>query len=319
MYKNFLSVKIAELTVVDLLKDSLYDLVSKCLCLEELHLIRCKLPSSSLELNSPESNLKCLVLKNCCIYDCDRSFSHVSINIPTLLRFKYEGSSCYPSINNAENLIEAEIKLDYSEKNEHGLFFNLLKDLRNVKVLTLCFRYLEVVDTNGGRSLLPPLCNLKHLAITLLLAENALPSLMCLLRNSPCLETLSMNLQLNRYDLSEDVYNEVEAPILVPHILPSDCVMHLTKIEITNFQGLKVEMEFVKMMLQSSLCLKGMVICISSRYEHLKKKLGRLFDEIGDQTKKKMFDEILQKKRDAAVENLLACTCVSPDARILIK
>ncbi|MCL7032787.1 hypothetical protein MKW94_021243 [Papaver nudicaule] len=295
MYKNFLSVKYAELTAVDLLEDSLYELVSKCLCLEELRLIRCNFSSSSLELNSPESNLKCLPLA--------MSLSTFQLCCNSSIKSHH----VTPLSTMQKVLLKQESNSIIMKKNEHMLFFNLLKDLHNVKVLTLFFRYLEVLDTNAGRSLLPLLCNLKHLDITLLLAENELPSLMCLLRNSPSLETLSMNLHLDRYNRAKDIYDEDEVTIPEQPLLPSDSVMHLTKIDITNFQGLKAEMEFVKIMLQSSLCLKEMVICISSRYEYLKKSFG------------KMFYEVLQKKRDAAVENVLACPCVSPDARILIK
>ncbi|KAI3876440.1 hypothetical protein MKX03_028943, partial [Papaver bracteatum] len=97
-----------------------------------------------------------------------------------------------------------------------------------------------------------------------------------------------------------------ELTILEPLLLPSDRVLHLTKIDIKNFQGLKVEVEFVRIMLQSSLCLKEMVICISPRYEHLKQRL-------------ELLDKVLQKKNNVAVENILACTCSSPDAQLLIK
>ncbi|KAI3876438.1 hypothetical protein MKX03_028941 [Papaver bracteatum] len=306
LYKSFLSVKILKITVVELRKDSVNDLVSKCSCLEELHIIRCKFPSYSFELNSPESNLKCLVLQ----IPNDEVFSHVSLHVPSLSRFKYEGASCYPSINNAENVIEAEIKMVLNKSNEHMFLCNLLKNLSNVKVLMLCFRYLEVLDTNGGTSLLTPLCNLKHLSIKSWRFERELMSLMCLLRNSPYLETLSIDLHCGNEGLEHmpfSLYRDRrELTILEPLLLPSDRVLHLTKIDIKNFQGLKVEVEFVRIMLQSSLCLKEMVICISSRYEHLKQRL-------------ELLDKVLQKKKNVAVENILACTCSSPDAQLLIK
>ncbi|XP_026417473.1 putative F-box protein At3g58860 [Papaver somniferum] len=100
---SFLSVKIAKFTVVELRKKSVYDLVSKCPCLEELHLIRCKLPSSSFKLNSPESNLKCLVLQQS----------------------------------------EAKDRMLNTRDNEHELLCKLLQDLCNVEVLTLCYQNLE--------------------------------------------------------------------------------------------------------------------------------------------------------------------------------
>ncbi|MCL7032926.1 hypothetical protein MKW94_022987 [Papaver nudicaule] len=311
-YKSFLSVKIVKLTVVALLKDSVHDLVSKCPCLEELHLVHCSLPSSSFELNSPESNLKCLVLQNCISSTSyNRTFSHVSINIPTLSRLKYDVTPGYPSINNAENLIEAEINMFFNQRYEHEykLLCKLLMDLRNAKVLTLRVRYLEVLDTNGGRSLLNPLCNLKHLQIELWRLKIELPSLMCLLRNSPCLESLSINfgVYVDAKDMIPLLYNDDEVTILEPLSLPSDCAIHLVKIEIKNFNGLKVEMKFVEIMLQSSLCLKEMVIFIRSRYRLLKQRIG------------KEHHEVLQKKKAAAIENILACTCASPDAKILIK
>ncbi|RZC49420.1 hypothetical protein C5167_017846 [Papaver somniferum] len=223
--------------------------------------------------------------------------------------FKYEGASCYLSINNAENLIEVEIQMVFNKPNEHMFLFKLLNNLSNVEVLKLGFRYLEVLDTNGGRSMLTPLCNLKHLSLKLLRLEREVLTFMCLLRNSPYLETLSIDLHSGNEDLEDmllSVYSDGICTVMEPLLLPSDCVMHLTKIEIKNFQGSKVEMEFVKIMLQSSLCLKEMVICISSRYEYLKQRLKQL-------------GEFLHKKKNAAVENILACTCASPNAQILIK
>ncbi|KAI3832412.1 hypothetical protein MKX03_020646, partial [Papaver bracteatum] len=229
------------------------------------------------------------------------TFRHVAVNIPTLLQFKCEGISCYPNINNADNLTEAKIRILNTRENDHELLCNLLRDLRNVEVLTLCYQNLEV----------------RMFSAQMAQMVGDLPNLMCLLRNSPHIEALSLDLH-RIYEGAEgmisSVYNGDDLTILEPLLLPSilffddsvilntsDCVMHLTKIEIKNFQGQKVEMEFVKITLKSSLCLREMVICIRSRYELLKQRIGE------------EHNEVLQKKKDVAVENILACTCKSPD------
>ncbi|KAI3851465.1 hypothetical protein MKX03_013078 [Papaver bracteatum] len=257
LYRGFTSVNVVKLTHVELQKDSVYDLVSKCPCLKELHLIRCQIPSSFFELNAPESNLKCLVLQYC-VGNEGLPFEHASIHIPTLLQFKYKGSfrSGYLSIYNSENVIEAELEILRSLRNEHQLLCKLLKGLQNVKSLTL-FSYILEVPKN---------------------------------------EMLSA------------VYNVDEETVQKLHLLPPECVAHLMKIKIKNFQGLKVEMEFVKLFLRSSLCLKEMVICMSSRYR-------LLMLNIGEEHSKKT----LKKKKAKVIERLLAYKRVSPDAQILLK
>ncbi|MCL7047118.1 hypothetical protein MKW94_028257 [Papaver nudicaule] len=311
-YKSFTSVKVVNFFSVQLEKDSVYDLVSKCPCLEDLHLVHCQFPSSFFELNAPESNLNSLVLQYC--LGNGRSFKHASIHIPSLLLLKYKGTftSGYLSICGSKNLIEAEINiaLDYSPPNEHELLCKLLKDLRNVKSLTLIYRNLKVLNTNGGISLLTPLYSLKHLRVKLGHADKELPGLIRLLRSSPCLETLSIDFHL-RYETEDEILiavcNVDKEAVLQPHLLPSESITHLVRIKIEKFQGLKAEMEFVKLILLSSLCLKEMVVCINSRYNDLKEIVG------------KEHSKSLKNKKAETIEKLLACKRSSPDAQILLK
>ncbi|KAI3898490.1 hypothetical protein MKX03_019209 [Papaver bracteatum] len=307
LYRSFTSVKVAKLTSVELQKDSVYDLVSRCPCLEELHLINFKIPSSVLELNAPESNLKCLVLKSCFLF----SFEHASINIPTLLQLKFEGifTSGYLSIHNSENLIEAAIKIHYGPDDEYEMLCKLLKDLQNVKALTIFSGELEVLNINGGISLGTPFNNLKHLTVRLGKVHEEVSGLVCLLRSSPNLETLSIDLHpanVTRDEISSAFYNVDEEAVQQLHLLTYECA-HLMKLEIQNFQGLKVEMEFVKLILQSSSCLKEMVICIHSRYQDL-----RL-------TTRKEYSKTLKKQKAETIERLLAYKRASPNAQILLK
>ncbi|KAI3851466.1 hypothetical protein MKX03_019210 [Papaver bracteatum] len=313
LYRSFTSVNVVKLTHVELQKDSVYDLVSKCSRLEELHLIRCKIPSSFFELNAPESDLKCLVLQSC-LGNGGFGFEHASIHIPTLLQLKYKGSfkSGYLSIYNSENLIEAEVDISCSLHNEHQLLCKLLKDLKNVKSLTLFSHNLEVLNINGGISLRTPLNNLKHLAVKLRKVNKEALGLVFLLRSSPYLENLSLSIDFDTFMLPDNemlsqVYNINEEIIEKRHLLPPEWIAHLTKIRIENFQGLKVEMKFVELFLRSSLCLKEMVICISSKYRLLKLVKG------------KEVSKILKKKKAKIIERLLAYKRASPDAQILLK
>ncbi|MCL7047119.1 hypothetical protein MKW94_028258 [Papaver nudicaule] len=314
-YKSFASVNIVMFTNVELLKDSVYDLVSKCPCLEELHLLHCQIPSSFFELNAPESSLKCLVLESC-LGNKGLSFEHASIHIPTLLQLKYRGNfrSGYLSICNSENLIEAEISISYDPLYEHKLICKLVKNLLNVTSLTLSPSNLQVLDTNGGLTLLSPLNNLKHLIVKLRQVDKELSGLICLLRSSPYLETLSVDchpyFETNDEILS-GVYIVYEEVVQQPHVLPSRGVANLMRIKIENFQGLKVEMEFVKHILRSSLCLKEMVICIHSRYYYLEMRMKMI---TGDDHYK-----YLKIKKAETIKSLLACTPASPDARILLE
>ncbi|KAI3959495.1 hypothetical protein MKW98_019085 [Papaver atlanticum] len=309
-YKSFTSVKIPKLTSVELQKDSVYDLVSKCPCLEELHLLHCKIPSPFFELNVPKSNLKCLVFQSCVSNEWFDSLKHASIHIPTLLKLKYQGSfrSGYLSLYNSENIVEAEIDIYSSPHNKQKLLCKLLMDLQSVKSLTLFSVKLEVLNRNGGISLLAPLNNLRHLTVTVKLgqADKELLGLMCLLRSSPNLETLSIDFHRDletEDEMLSTVYNVDEEAVRQLHLLSSECVAHLMKIKINDFLGTKVEMEFVEHILRSSLCLKEMVICIRTRY----------YLNFAIRTE---HYEALKKK---SIASLLACTRASPDARILIE
>ncbi|KAI3959494.1 hypothetical protein MKW98_019084 [Papaver atlanticum] len=130
LYNNFTSVNIAKLASVELQKDSVYDLVSKCLCLEELHLIKCKISSPFSELNAPNTNLKSLVFQSSCLYPHSNSFE---IEVPT---------SGYLSLHNSVNIIGAEIDIYNSPLYQHNLS-KLLTNLQNVNSLTLFSKNLE--------------------------------------------------------------------------------------------------------------------------------------------------------------------------------
>ncbi|MCL7026095.1 hypothetical protein MKW94_010979 [Papaver nudicaule] len=306
----FTSVKAVKFTRVQLQRDSVYDFVSKCPCLEDLHLIDCQIPSSSFELIAPESNLKCLVVQYC---DGNGGFEHAYIHIPTLLQLKFVGSftTGYLSIYNSENLMEAEIDILYCPSNKHKLLCKLLNDVHNVKSLTLYSSNLEVLNTNGGISLPTPFNNLMHLIVKLGQADGELLGLMCLLRNSPCLETLSIDFHRRICEIEDEilsaVYNVDERAVLGPHLLPSECIAHLIEIKIENFLGVKAEMEFVRLILLSSLGLKEMVMCIRSIYNFLKHVMGE------------EHHTTLKKKKADTIESLLACTRASPYAKILLK
>ncbi|KAI3847139.1 hypothetical protein MKW92_009463 [Papaver armeniacum] len=314
LYRGFTSVNVVKLTFVELQKDSVYDLVSKCPRLEELHLVRCEISSSFFELNAPESNLKCLVLQSC--YGNDSlGFEHACIHIPTLLQLKYEGvfTSGHLSISSSKNLIEAEVDISCSLTlhNEHQLTCKLLKGLQNVKSLALFSHNLEVLNMNGGIRLPTPFNNLKHLTVKLAKVDKELLGFVCLLRSSPYLESLCLSIDFNcllsENEMLSAVYNGDEETVQQLCLLPPECLAHLMKIKIEYFQGLKVEMEFVKLFLRSSLCLKEMVICMSSGYRFLKLIIG------------KERSKTLKKKKAKIIERLLAYKRASPDAQILLK
>ncbi|KAI3960729.1 hypothetical protein MKW92_045948 [Papaver armeniacum] len=297
LYRSFTSVKIAKLTSVELQKDSVCDLLSKCPCLEELHLINFKIPSSVLELNAPESNLKCLVLKSCFLF----SFEHASINIPTLSQLKFEGTfeSGYLSVYNSENLIEAAIQIHYGPDDDYEMLCKLLKDLQNVKALTVFSGELEVLNINGGINLRTPFNNLKHLTVRLRKVDKQILGLVFLLRSSPYLETLSVDFHpaiFTKDEISSAFYNVDEEAVLQLHLLPYECA-HLMKLEIQNFPGPK----------KSSSCLKEMVVCIHSRYLHLRLTAG------------KEYSKTLKKQKAETIERILAYKRASPNAQILLK
>ncbi|KAI3831359.1 hypothetical protein MKW92_053129 [Papaver armeniacum] len=298
LYRSFASVNVVKLTHVELQKDSVYDLVSKCPRLEDLHLIRCQIPS--------------FLMLQSCLGNGGLDFEHATIHIPTLLLLAYEGNfrSGYLSIYNPENLIEAEVNVFCDLHNELQLLCKLLQDLRNVKSLTLFSHNLKVLNINGGMSLQTPFNNLKHLTVKLRKVDKELLGLVCLLRSSPYLESLCLSIDFDAYLLPKNeilsaVYNGDKETVQQLRLLPPECLAHLMKIKIEYFQGLKVEMEFVELFLKSSLCLREMVICMSSRYRYLK-----LIKELS---------KTLKKKKAKMIERLLAYKRASPDAQILLK
>ncbi|MCL7023828.1 hypothetical protein MKW94_007900 [Papaver nudicaule] len=295
---------------VQLQRDSVSDLVSKCPCLEELRLLNCTVRSSSFKIIAPESNLKCLVLQSCS-GNGGLPFKRASIRIPTLSQLKFDGSlKGYLSISNSENLIKVGIDIFLRSPRALKLVCKLLKDLCNLKSLTLFSGNLQVLNTDGGISLLTPLNSLRHLTVKLKQTDKELLGLICLLRSSPYLETLSVDFAaedgLEMYNVvDEDVVDEEAVGQL--HLLPSDCVAHLMKIKIKNFFGLKFEMEFVELILRSSLCLKEMVVNIKSRYYHLKWRMG------------KEHYMALKRKKANTIRRLFGCKRASLDAQILVE
>ncbi|XP_043692477.1 putative F-box/LRR-repeat protein At5g54820 [Telopea speciosissima] len=292
-HKSFPYLETVILTEVKLPDTSVQDLIAICPHLEFLHLKRCYLPGE-LTIHAPQSQLKHLWMDSC-IGHTGYSVFQYHINVPSLLHFQFVGRMVDGfSLKNLSKLIDASLEFpqDLLFTNHGEMLCELLEDMDHARALTLsswCLQALPIVDDlDGLRESLPsPLHNLKHLTLQTGLDNYGLVGLACLLRSSPNLEALSIDIgysiDMNWDYIDEPEYLDIfdfdggkfwESQLLLFHCLTH----HLKKVVINGFMGRNREIGLVKFLLKGSLILKEMVIthinCLRVTMQFLKLKFN---------------------------------------------
>ncbi|XP_043704984.1 F-box/LRR-repeat protein At3g58900-like isoform X2 [Telopea speciosissima] len=274
---SFVSLQTLVLTAVKVSNSSVNALICSSPCLEKLHLECCYVPVYFL-VEAPVSHLKCMVVNNC-VTPGRKFIEHFSLSIPSLQSFKFKGIINDFSVKNLWNLIEVEIEeqnvYNGFQNHEYRMVCKLFNELRHVQFLTLTNWFLEVLGNEqlaDNILLIDDLNNLKHLKLKMWLADVELQGLATLLRLSPNLETLSINIgEPGDTDASDMLVMSIlkEHTFWEELTMPFYFLLHLKKVEIKGFEGRGNEIEFGKYLLKNSEVLEKMVISnadLTARY-----------------------------------------------------
>ncbi|XP_010242128.2 PREDICTED: F-box/LRR-repeat protein At4g14103-like [Nelumbo nucifera] len=248
---SFDHLEIVELLQAKLPDGSVQDLISNCPCLESLHLLSCCVPHH-LVISAPESELKCLLLDSCSSYEMNGIVYKYEIDAPKLQHFKFVGMMLHEfSVKRLRHLVEAHL------------------DVRQLKPILVNYvlSFKDEIHVNHEIAL-SSLHRLNNLTVQTRLDSFDLLGLACLLRSSPNLEFLTIDID-NHKDLNLEYLDHPMLPnarhfdemsFWENQSSPFQCLAKLEKVTINDFSGQDNEMGLVKFLLKNCLVLKEMSI-----------------------------------------------------------
>ncbi|KAH0745138.1 hypothetical protein KY285_006795 [Solanum tuberosum] len=210
-----------------------------------LELCHVSVSSRSLEsLISSSPLLEKLVLK---FFD---SMNHFQIRAPKLRSFDFLGCIKYISLKNSPHL--AKLSLFYGESFEESEkcdLDNFFQPLLSLEHLHLEYGSFQFLTASVPRRLSSALNNLKRLNVSLDELTD-LSCALCLIRSSPCLQHLEVQVSIE----SDNKVNEVSASF-------SDVTLNYLKmVKVVGIIGTKIDMALIKLLLAKSPMLVKMLV-----------------------------------------------------------
>ncbi|KAH0711309.1 hypothetical protein KY289_007268 [Solanum tuberosum] len=191
---------------------------------------------------------------------------HLQINAPNLRSFDFTGCIKYISLRSVPLLSKLSLprqkSIEESEKCDFDKFFQLLSALEHLYLANGSDQFLVTGAAEVPRRLSSPLNYLKRFNITLWrLADFSIA--LCLIRSSPYIQDIEMEVYCSRDYLSE----KLEASNEVDEVLASfsDVTLnHLRTVQLEGVGGIKLELQLIKLLLTKSPMLVKMLIDPSS-------------------------------------------------------
>ncbi|KAG0469599.1 hypothetical protein HPP92_015646 [Vanilla planifolia] len=164
------------------------------------------------------------------------------------------------------------------QKNYHQMLESLMAGLHEVRALSLSSWCLQVLPPHDvvHHCLPTPLHHLKHLKVDVQFDKDELPGIACLLRNSPNLERLTIQLfrQAHMDREVEAVGNLTacfsdcgEENFWNCQSVPFFCLKHnLKKVVVENFKGEDNEINLLKFLLKNACVLEDMLVYVPARF-----------------------------------------------------
>ncbi|XP_047335500.1 F-box/FBD/LRR-repeat protein At2g26030-like [Impatiens glandulifera] len=274
----FSNLKSLHLSHVEVFDSSIGELLSKCPCLEDLHMDNCIVPESFFKC---ENDLK---LKNLCLVNClteNWYMFEIDISVPELLSFLIRGKYLMTStIRKATKLVDSMVYIEqeFSDFQQGNLLAKFLIGMKHCKILTLsswCIQVLSTIDYVLSYQLRGLLTNLKELNLSIGCSKQELPGMVTILQSCPYLESLIME-----FDWIEDIYwmvddRKVEHLPEVFHFeeekyfeTPKPYIRFLKNclkdIQLKKYMGEENEIRIVKYLLQNALVLEDLVVYVNS-------------------------------------------------------
>lgn len=191
---------------------------------------------------------------------------HIQVNAPNLRSFDFTGCIKYISLRSVPLLsklsLQYEGSLEESEKCDFDNFFQLLPVLQHLHLEGGSDQFVVAGAAEIPRRLSSPLNYLKRFNISLHgLADFSIA--LCLIRSSPYIQDIEMEMYRLGYDLSD----QLEASNEVDEVLASfsDVTLnHLRTVELEGVGGIKLELQLIQLLLTKSPMLVRMLIDPSS-------------------------------------------------------
>ncbi|KAI0495187.1 hypothetical protein KFK09_025337 [Dendrobium nobile] len=259
-------------------------LISGCPVLEELVLVNCN-QARNLDVVVLNRNLKRMRIVE--FPDEVEEGTEVKINAPYLLHLELQSGDPRPYIiQDGSSIVSACLDIrrivtclslnTYNQKNSMRIIENIMVGLHEVKTLQLsswCVQAMMLAYEDVHTCLPTTVQQLRHLKLDVHLSKDELPGIVCLLRNSPEIESLTIQLCRHAHmdkDIMEpmkngntNLSNWCEGNLWDCHQAPFYSLKYnLKKVVVGNFKGEENEIRFLAFLLRNSLALKKLVILV---------------------------------------------------------
>ncbi|KAJ4982370.1 hypothetical protein NE237_033207 [Protea cynaroides] len=266
-FKIYSMLKSLHLNTMILTSDLLNEVIKNCFLLEDLHLEKCH-NLSNIRILDPNLPLQSLSIRDCRILE-----RGLITNTPRLQFFEYFGRlipfymELMPFVQHVELDFEHELVLvNASEKLAKRLWY-----FNNTMELTVCSFFLQVLPTYKKLQSLPiTLIFLKHLTIKADL-HRELPGIEFLLKVSPNLETLSIEMGKGRRNIGYSCPSGTQVSCFSQNYWETKraefgCFAHNFKtMKINDFRGWKNELQFIQYVLKNAIVLEKLIINITRK------------------------------------------------------
>ncbi|TMW84167.1 hypothetical protein EJD97_025688 [Solanum chilense] len=209
-----------------------------------------------------ESLISCSPLLEKLVLKISDTADHLQINAPNLRSFDFTGCIKYVSLRSVPLLSKLSIprqkSIEESEKCDFDKFFQLLSALEHLDLANGSDQFLVTGAAEIPRRLSAPLNYLKRFNITLHGLADFFVAL-CLIQSSPYIQDIEMEVYCLRYYISE----KLEASNEVDEVLASFTnvtLNHLRTVQLGGIEGIKVELQLIKLLLTKSPMLVRMLI-----------------------------------------------------------
>lgn len=209
-----------------------------------------------------ESLISCSPLLEKLVLKISDTADHLQINAPNLRSFDFTGCIKYISLRSVPLLSKLSLphqkSIEESEKCDFDKFFQLLSALEHLYLANGSDQFLVTTAAEIPRRLSSPLNYLKRFNITLRGLADFFVAL-CLIQSSPYIQDIEMEVYCLRYYILE----KLEASNEVDEVLASfsDVTLnHLRTVQLGGVEGIKVELQLIKLLLTKSPMLVRMLI-----------------------------------------------------------
>ncbi|XP_031253227.1 putative F-box protein At3g29830 [Pistacia vera] len=259
-FQNFIGLSSLTLTRVRLHWEEIAPLLAACPLLESLCLVECY-RVIKIDMSFVLLRLKRLIIRHCVPVTLG-----VELCLPKLQYFEYAGRMVLLNLSKLDEIQEVvlDYRLDFFYPYEAEDIVALFSGFADARILKVCTSALKKFSKDYLLYCKPPahILHIEHLTLKTCLGRYELPAIMCLLRSSPHLKTLSILSSLMELTEYQDFMYNRYSDRLPEGIWTKKGwrLDNLERVEMQGFTAKKIEVDLLKFILRKSRFLQKLIV-----------------------------------------------------------